>query len=85
MKDSRVCSAYKVLSEEAESTLDRKLAAVAPAPEKYRANTGWMKERKTIWAPLYSMSVAENHNADMSQTYPVTGSASQRTRMNLNV
>jgi hypothetical protein len=34
MKDSRVCLAYKVLSEEAESTLDRKLAAVAPAPEK---------------------------------------------------
>jgi hypothetical protein len=28
------------------------LEAVEPPPTKYRENTGWMKERKTTWAPL---------------------------------
>jgi hypothetical protein len=48
MEISESLVAYKVLSEVAESTFERRFAAVVPDPEKYRANTGWMKERKMI-------------------------------------
>jgi hypothetical protein len=36
----------------AASALARRSAAVVPDVEKNREKTGWMKERKTIWAPL---------------------------------
>lgn len=42
---------HKLLSPAA-STFARRLAAVDPAPEKYREKTGWMNERKTTLAPL---------------------------------
>jgi hypothetical protein len=43
-------AAYRVLSEVAESTFERRLEAVDCW--KWREKTGWKNERKMSWAPL---------------------------------
>lgn len=55
-----------------------------PLCEKKREKTGWMKERKTTWAPL-CRCISPLSSAGSGLTHEVWGRAIQRIRTNLKV